>query len=402
MDARHLDEDEEEDNVSNSLHTLHNGGDNNATTNETFYSSQSSPQNRKKSPPKNLFDPITTSQTSQATSSSQDTESPDFSTSSLISCSEHYNGESVLDNISPKSPSSPDTPEWSLIDSYHKSKNGGSQKKQKQLSPSAEICTPLANGSPRQFGDGFDEDQEAISSSGNRVVITINNTHNSSRQGSSPASSSYYSSRQAMSPENSIHNGSRPFMSPESYNSSRQAMSPENLNFNNSRQIVSPDSSSNYNGSRHVLSPGGSSTGTITPEVRNSSQHQTGSDVEEDEETEYYNDDKYYVTNDIKVPGVAASQGGSESEESDMESLRSYHPPVKVVDIPSALRLAKRLYNLEGFKKSDVSRHLSRNNEFNQVIIKLTTQEKHNPGCQRVARLLGQTSTGYDWERAVK
>lgn len=57
----------------------------------------------------------------------------------------------------------------------------------------------------------------------------------------------------------------------------------------------------------------------------------------------------------------------SESEESDMESLRSYHPPIKVIDIPSALRLAKRLYNLEGFKKTDVSRHLSRNNEFNQV-----------------------------------
>jgi len=48
--------------------------------------------------------------------------SPDLSTSSLISCSEHYNGESVLDNISPKSASSPDTPEWSLIDSFHKSR----------------------------------------------------------------------------------------------------------------------------------------------------------------------------------------------------------------------------------------------------------------------------------------
>lgn len=60
----------------------------------------------------------------------------------------------------------------------------------------------------------------------------------------------------------------------------------------------------------------------------------------------------------------------SESEESDMESLRSYHPPVKIVDVPSAVRLAKRLYNLEGFKKTDVSRHLSRNNEYNQVIIK--------------------------------
>ena len=57
----------------------------------------------------------------------------------------------------------------------------------------------------------------------------------------------------------------------------------------------------------------------------------------------------------------------SESEESDMESLRSYHPPIKVIDIPSALRLAKRLYNLEGFKKTDVSRHLSRNKTESKV-----------------------------------
>lgn len=33
-------------------------------------------------------------------------------------------------------------------------------------------------------------------------------------------------------------------------------------------------------------------------------------------------------------------------------------PPTKSVDHPSAKRLAKRLYNLDGFRKSDVSRHL--------------------------------------------
>ena len=58
-----------------------------------------------------------------------------------------------------------------------------------------------------------------------------------------------------------------------------------------------------------------------------------------------------------------------ESSESDMDSLRSYHPPAKVIDVPSATRLAKRLYYLDGFKKTDVSRHLSRNNEFNQARI---------------------------------
>ncbi|XP_023230017.1 uncharacterized protein LOC111630187, partial [Centruroides sculpturatus] len=55
-------------------------------------------------------------------------------------------------------------------------------------------------------------------------------------------------------------------------------------------------------------------------------------------------------------------------DESDIESLHSFHYSPKAVDMPSAYRLAKRLYNLEGFKKSDVSRHLSKNNEFSRVV----------------------------------
>eukprot|EP00096_Caligus_rogercresseyi_P013793 TRINITY_DN6395_c0_g1_i1.p1 TRINITY_DN6395_c0_g1~~TRINITY_DN6395_c0_g1_i1.p1 ORF type:complete len:848 (+),score=347.11 TRINITY_DN6395_c0_g1_i1:149-2692(+) len=58
----------------------------------------------------------------------------------------------------------------------------------------------------------------------------------------------------------------------------------------------------------------------------------------------------------------------SPSDDSDVESLHSYHPPPKIVDIPSAIRLAKRLYTLDGFRKSDVSRHLSRANEYNSVV----------------------------------
>lgn len=45
---------------------------------------------------------------------------------------------------------------------------------------------------------------------------------------------------------------------------------------------------------------------------------------------------------------------------SDVESLHSFHYSPKAVDMPSAVRLAKRLYTLDGFKKSDVSRHLSK------------------------------------------
>ena len=45
-----------------------------------------------------------------------------------------------------------------------------------------------------------------------------------------------------------------------------------------------------------------------------------------------------------------------DSEFSDSDSV--YHQPFKSVDRPSAARLAKRLYNLDGFRKSDVARHL--------------------------------------------
>ncbi|CAB0045125.1 unnamed protein product [Trichogramma brassicae] len=54
----------------------------------------------------------------------------------------------------------------------------------------------------------------------------------------------------------------------------------------------------------------------------------------------------------------------SADEESDIESLHSYHYSPKAVDMPSAIRLAKRLYSLDGFKKSDVSRHLSKKYSF--------------------------------------
>ncbi|CAD7085354.1 unnamed protein product [Hermetia illucens] len=69
--------------------------------------------------------------------------------------------------------------------------------------------------------------------------------------------------------------------------------------------------------------------------------------------------------------------GGSDQKEasppvsddgSDVDSLHSYHYSPKAVDMPSAIRLAKRLYYLDGFKKSDVSRHLSKNNDFSRAV----------------------------------
>lgn len=48
------------------------------------------------------------------------------------------------------------------------------------------------------------------------------------------------------------------------------------------------------------------------------------------------------------------------SDDSDIDSLHSFHISPKRVDLPSAIRLAKRLYHLDGFRKSDVSKHLSK------------------------------------------
>lgn len=58
--------------------------------------------------------------------------------------------------------------------------------------------------------------------------------------------------------------------------------------------------------------------------------------------------------------GKASSPSPSSEDDSDVDSLHSFHYSPKAVDIPSAIRLAKRLYGLDGFKKSDVSRHLSK------------------------------------------
>ncbi|XP_015366414.1 PREDICTED: PH and SEC7 domain-containing protein 2 [Diuraphis noxia] len=58
----------------------------------------------------------------------------------------------------------------------------------------------------------------------------------------------------------------------------------------------------------------------------------------------------------------------TQNEDFDSDSLHSFHYSPKAVDMPSAVRLAKRLFYLEGFKKSDVSRHLSKNNEFSRAV----------------------------------
>ncbi|XP_077290686.1 PH and SEC7 domain-containing protein-like isoform X2 [Arctopsyche grandis] len=66
--------------------------------------------------------------------------------------------------------------------------------------------------------------------------------------------------------------------------------------------------------------------------------------------------------------GSACSSPEDTNSEADADSLHSFHYSPKAVDLPSAIRLAKRLYGLDGFKKSDVSRHLSKNNDFSRAV----------------------------------
>ena len=101
----------------------------------------------------------------------------------------------------------------------------------------------------------------------------------------------------------------------------------------------------------------------------------------------YTEDELATLTNEPIILSVSENQENRGSspisdDGSDVDSLHSFHYSPKAVDIPSAVvrspffsllqncgkahnnryfqRLAKRLYTLDGFKKSDVSRHLSK------------------------------------------
>ena len=61
--------------------------------------------------------------------------------------------------------------------------------------------------------------------------------------------------------------------------------------------------------------------------------------------------------NDIPVNSVVSPES---IDGGDWDAQSMYHQPVKEVDRPSAARLAKRLFNVEGFQRVDVARHLSK------------------------------------------
>ncbi|KAJ8248470.1 hypothetical protein GJAV_G00242360 [Gymnothorax javanicus] len=65
-------------------------------------------------------------------------------------------------------------------------------------------------------------------------------------------------------------------------------------------------------------------------------------------------------------------------------------------DLEAAKRLAKRLFNLDGFKKSDVARHLSKNNDFSRMALRMFLKEFALMGeTQERERVLSHFSQRY-------
>ena len=307
--------------------------------------------------------------------------SPDISTSSLISASEHYNGGSLLiDNIcSPQtSNSSPDTPEWSLIDSFHKPGKNGDKLQNVNDSPSKRPL--LANQEKDEDEDDYDEpyndlkevdSEDSINNRGNKIIITIGN-----KSGSPIASDSTLDNNDTyldLKMKN-LHNQNE-FQRQPSWTplpSSAEGLIVTNRDTSPKKQSpISATSPFQQNGlhdeeedlnyayatpySPNQEPKSGRNHPYVPPPIFASSVHANSS-----------TDSGAHLNRQGGIEGSPSSISSSEESESDLESIHSYHPPAKVIDIPSAKRLATRLFQLDGFKKTDVSRHLSRNNEYNQ------------------------------------
>jgi hypothetical protein len=300
--------------------------------------------------------------------------SPDISTSSLVSASEHYNGGSLVnDNVcSPQtSNSSPDTPEWSLIDSFHKYGKNGNE------SPSKKLL--MTNLEKDEEDDNYDEpyndlkeidSEDSINSKGNKVIITIGN-----KGSSSPITDQTESSDIKLEANNRHlrnHNEAQrqaswaPLSSsPDCYKDDTivelacKKQSPKAIASNSHQNGVHEDEEDVNYPYATPYSPEQENRNNrnypyVPPPVFATPSHSV-----------LPNDSRTDINQQVDVEGSPSSLCSEESE-SDLESIHSYHPPAKVIDIPSAKRLATRLYYLDGFKKTDVSRHLSRNNEYNQ------------------------------------
>ena len=352
-----------------------------ANSNKIPASMYSSSTPRKRSPPRRQYSSESTDSSPEKASQKQRlssyqshhhpqlnmtyTISPDISTSSLVSASEHYNGGSLInDNVcSPQtSNSSPDTPEWSLIDSFHKgAKNNARANVKKNIASSQikdeEIQTDDANHDLKDL-----DSEDSINSKGNKVIITISN-----KNGISPVKESIRENcdTRIETKKKHLNNYNEP---------SRQASWTQLPSNNKPLQHIDSATAKTIKSPICLVQNKDDDEDVDYPYARPYSPDQEPSDVT----NHPYVPAPVFATPlpissaDLLVKGSPSSEPEeptslcSEESESDLESIHSYHPPTKVIDIPSAKRLATRLYHLDGFKKTDVSRHLSRNNEYNQ------------------------------------
>ncbi|XP_052068703.1 PH and SEC7 domain-containing protein-like isoform X1 [Mytilus californianus] len=85
--------------------------------------------------------------------------------------------------------------------------------------------------------------------------------------------------------------------------------------------------------------------------------------------SEHYNGSPQDISNQSPDSSISSNRSDRDSFDPSRDpNLLEYQPPSTSVDRPSAQRLAKRLYQLDGFRKSDVSRHLSKKNDFSTLV----------------------------------
>ncbi|CAH8608899.1 unnamed protein product [Schistosoma guineensis] len=80
------------------------------------------------------------------------------------------------------------------------------------------------------------------------------------------------------------------------------------------------------------------------------------------------NDSVKNTENNLKDLLPTFSSDSSESEDSESTTESIYHQPPKAADRSAAFRLAKRLFHLDGFRITDVAKHLSKRNDFSQLV----------------------------------
>ena len=71
-------------------------------------------------------------------------------------------------------------------------------------------------------------------------------------------------------------------------------------------------------------------------------------------------------TSNLDMSNYSESETCSVKSESDLEGTDTDHSNIKEEDMQSAKQFASRLYHLEGFKVTDISKYLSPEKEYNK------------------------------------